>query len=449
MNSNQKSATTAKIIIVDDTVDNLRLLSNLLSEQGYEVRKALNGRMALTAVQAAPPDLILLDIMMPEMNGYEVCSQLKASETTREIPVIFLSALDDAFDKVKAFNVGGVDYITKPFYFEEVLARIENHLTTRRLQKQLSEQNAVLQQEIEERKQVEEALRASEAELKEALEELKRTQATLVQNEKMVSLGQLVAGIAHEINNPIGFISGNLSYVSQYTSDLLRLLKLYQNALPNPTTDIQQVLEEIDLEFFCEDLPQLMGSMNVGADRIRQIVLSLQNFSRLNEAKLKPVDIHEGLESTLMILQHRLQDESNRPAIAVVKEYGSLPLVECYAGQINQVFVNILNNAIDVLKQQEGSQENPTPTITIRTELIDPQRVAITIADNGPGMTEAVRERVFDPFFTTKQVGAGTGLGMSISYQIVVEGHGGQLRCESAPGQGAKFTIEIPLQHPQ
>jgi len=620
--NNQKYEKKDNILLVDDTVDNLRFLSNMLSKQGYEVRKALNGKTALMAVQAAPPDLILLDIMMPEMDGYEVCTQLKALEKTRDIPVIFLSALDDVLNKVKAFNVGGADYISKPFQFEEVLARIESQLTAQRLQKQLGEQNAILQREIEERKLVEAALRSSEAknralvdaipdvmfrinadgifldyrgakfdrfsttefedekltkpfcsshssdlpygqtprdrqaigksvseifsedlagwtmhyveetlstrtmqigeyvqqvngqwhhyearyvvsgadevlailrdisdqkraeaqmrqseaqlkaqktQLTETLNELKRTQATLIQNEKMIGLGQLVAGIAHEINNPIGFIYGNLSYVSSYTSDLLKLVKMYQEALPNSTTDIQQVIEDIDLEFLDEDLPKLIGSINAGAERISKIVLSLQNFSRLGEAELKRVDLHEGIESTLMILQHRLKGNSNRPAIAVVKEFGSLPLVECYAGKINQVFMNILSNAIDSLESRFANDAieksfvidnssllestklltNDNPTITIHTELVDTQLVAIAITDNGQGMTEAVRKRVFDPFFTTKEVGSGTGLGMSISYQVVVEQHRGEIRCESATGEGAKFTVAIPIVHPK
>ncbi|MEW5860860.1 MAG: PAS domain S-box protein, partial [Cyanobacteriota bacterium] len=295
------------------------------------------------------------------------------------------------------------------------------------------------------------------AQLEHALRELKQTQAQLIQSEKMSSLGQLVAGVAHEINNPVNFISGNLSYATAYTLDLLRLLHLYQEHYPQPPAAIQAQAEEIDLVFLLEDLPKILSSMKVGADRIREIVLSLRNFSRLDEAEMKTVDIHEGIDSTLLILQNRLKAKPDRSGIQIVKEYGDLPKVECYAGQINQVFMNILTNAIDALEAVHCSQfavhskESSTmhheefPTIWIRTSTVQPNQVRIQIADNGPGMTEEVSSRLFDPFFTTKPVGSGTGLGMSISYQIV-DKHNGQLKCISAPGQGAEFLIEIPIQ---
>ena len=434
MNDNQTETTRANILVVDDTPDNLRLLSALLSQKGYKVRKALNGQMALTACQVTPPDLVLLDINMPLMNGYEVCKELKNDQRTGDIPVIFISALDDVLDKVKAFEVGGIDYITKPFQEAEVLSRINSQLKLRSLQRKLQEKNILLEQ---------------------AMTDLKQAQAQLVQNEKMVSLGQLVAGIAHEINNPVCFIHGNLSYINNYTSKLLWLVQLYQQALPKPTPNIQEILEEIDVEFLAEDLPKLMGSMEVGTERIRTIVQALKNFSRHGEAELKPVDIHDGLDSNLLILHNRFNHELKAQEIAIVKDYATLPLVECYAGQINQVFMNILTNALDALEHKINDHnstfqsESFLPTINIRTELLDRERIAIAISDNGPGMTEAVKKRVFDPFFTTKNVGAGTGLGLSISYQIVVDAHGGQLDCESTFGEGTKFIIILPIQHPQ
>lgn len=313
-----------------------------------------------------------------------------------------------------------------------------------------------LKSEIAQRKQVEAELRESEAgekqksrELEQTLQELQYTQTQLVQSEKMSSLGQLVAGVAHEINNPVNFIHGNLYHAEQYTQDLLDLLRLYREHNPAPTVEMLTVSKDIDLEFLQDDLPKLLASMRVGAERIREIVRSLRSFSRLDEAEVKDVNVHEGIDSTLMILHNRLKAKLDYPAIQVVKEYGNLPQIECYAGQLNQVFMNILSNAIDALDEQNQQRSiaditaHPS-TVTIRTETIDRQTVAIHIADNGPGIPEAVQKRLFDPFFTTKAVGKGTGMGMSISHQVI-ERHKGRLKCISSPGRGAEFVIEIPI----
>ncbi len=322
--------------------------------------------------------------------------------------------------------------------------------------------------EIAERRLAEEALRLSEArerekatQLEATLRKLGSTQAQLVQNEKMVSLGQLVAGIAHEINNPVSFIYGNVTYASQYAGELINLVQLYQKYYPEPVQSIQTEIEAIDLDFLEKDFLNLLKSMKEGANRIREIVLSLRNFSRLDESEMKAVNIHEGIDSTLLILQNRLKDTGDRPEIQVVKEYGDLPLVECYAGQLNQVFVNLIANAIDALEEGNWASgighrageklsmsraKSPMPTIRIRTELVQRNKVTISIADNGPGIPEEIQSRLFDPFFTTKPIGSGTGLGLSISYQLVVEKHGGQLKCLSAPGKGAEFVIELPVQ---
>jgi PAS domain S-box-containing protein len=336
------------------------------------------------------------------------------------------------------------------------------------------------------------------AELEQALQDLQQTQAQLVQTEKMSSLGQLLAGVAHEINNPVSFITVNINYACDYIEDLLRIVNLYQQYYPQPVEEIQSELQEIDLDFLIKDLPKLLNSMKVGADRINQIVLSLRNFSR-DEVETKPIDIHEGIDNTLMILRHRLKGKGGSPEIAVIKKYGTLPLVECYAGQLNQVFMNLISNAIDALEIDAGGEclaregegnrsfndsvsgaalqersgqsregtgalvnrgellnsrgetnphslkETLSPAIEISTEAKSNNWVVIRIKDNGPGMTEEVRQKLFNPFFTTKPAGKGTGLGLSISYQIVVEKHGGHLQCISIPGQGTEFIIEIPI----
>ncbi|OCQ94328.1 histidine kinase [Oscillatoriales cyanobacterium USR001] len=311
------------------------------------------------------------------------------------------------------------------------------------------------QTEISERKQALTALRDSEArerskavQLEVAMQKLKSTQTQLIHNEKMVSLGQLVAGVAHEINNPVNFIYGNLSPAKDYCFDLLQLVQIYQAQYPQPTTEILDKIRDIDLDYICNDLPNLFNSMKVGAERIREIVKSLRTFSRLDEAEMKFVNIHEGIESTLLILQSRLNFQGSTSQIMVVKNYGKLPKVECCAGQLNQVFMNVLGNAIDALEEWVKKREincDRTPTINIRTYLVDSDRVAISITDNGPGIPEKVRQKLFDPFFTTKPVGKGTGLGLSISHSIVVERHRGKITCISTPEQGAEFIIEIPL----
>ena len=300
-------------------------------------------------------------------------------------------------------------------------------------------------------------LSASEAQLKQqaqnlqqAIQELKSLQIQLVQSEKMSSLGQLVAGVAHEINNPVNFIHGNLSYVETYAQDLLSLVHLYQKQYPNPDPKIQKKTRAIDLEFLEADLDKVLESMKIGTDRIRQIVLSLRNFSRMDEADFKQVDIHGGIDSTLMILQHRLKARPDRLAIEITRDYGDLPLVACYPGQLNQVFMNLVTNAIDSLEEAQEAQISPDAEervghITIRTTQVDHQWVEIRIADNGPGVPEAVRKRMFDPFFTTKPTGKGTGMGLSISYQIIVEKHRGHIACHSTPGQGTEFSIQIPI----
>jgi two-component system, NtrC family, sensor kinase len=446
-----ETARQEQILVVDDNPLNAKLLCKFLSRAGFSrVSVAEDGYTTLEIVRECPPDLILLDIMMPGIDGFETCRCLKDLTEGKDIPVIFMTALTDTEHKLKGFQLGAVDYITKPFHKEEILARIDVHLKLRSLTRQLAQQNTLLQQS---QQGLERRVEERTAELSQTVEHLKQTQMQLIHSEKMSSLGQLVAGIAHEVNNPVNFIHGNITHASQYLQDLLELIDLYEAHCCELPAKIQEKIEDIELEFLKDDLPKILSSMKTGTDRIRHIVRSLQLFSRLDEAECKLANLNEGLESTVILLGSRLQEQGERPPIQVIAEYHNLPQIECYPGQLNQVFMNILANAIDTLEDAIASSkklQDYVPTIWINTGVQfdsdrSPQSIFIRIADNGLGIPEIVQHRVFDPFFTTKPVGKGTGLGMSVSHSIVVEQHRGKLICNSVPGEGTEFMIEIPV----
>ncbi|MGG6296898.1 hybrid sensor histidine kinase/response regulator [Leptolyngbya sp. AN02str] len=430
------------ILVIDDNPTNLEVLHNALGSSGYDILVEMDGLNGIEQAKNHSPDLILLDVQMPGIDGFETCRQLQADPATSSIPVIFMTALTDTSHKVKGFQFGAVDYITKPFQQEEVLVRIQTHLKLRRLSLKLEQQNQDLEQRVQQRT----------AEVTKTLQELKRAQLQLVQSEKLSVLGQLVAGIAHEINNPVGFISGNLKQARLAMNDVIDYLRLYQTKFPDPDKELQQVAAELDIDYLLDDLPKMFMSMQMGVERICNISTSLRTFSRADADIKVCADIHEGIESTLMILQHRLKAQERRPDIQVIKNYGNIPNIQCHLGQLNQVFMNILANAIDALEDMSQDRSYQTiqhmpNQITITTEFIDDERsVIIRIADNGIGMTDEVKQRLFDYLFTTKPVGKGTGLGMTIAHQIITEKHKGTIAVSSKPGEGTEFVITLPIE---
>jgi signal transduction histidine kinase len=416
---------TGLVLIVDDTPTNLEVVSEALSDAGLDVAISTSGERALQQVERCLPDLILLDVMMPGIDGFETCRRLKANPRTSQIPVIFMTALADTESKVQALDLGAVDYIAKPFHEREVIARVRTHLQLHHLTQTLATQVA------------------------QKTAELQDSQLQLIQHEKMSALGNLVAGVAHEINNPIGCVIGNVNAVQENIHDLFSVIDLYRQHFPQAGAEIEEKLEEIDLEYLREDLPKLVRAMKDGGNRIMSISQSLRTFSRSDSDQKQPFNLQDGIESTILILRHRLKANQHRPEIAIVTHYDDLPTIECFSGQLNQVFMNILANAIDMFDEMAQAQSleelKASPQqITIRTA-VDANQVQIYIGDNGKGMTEAVQTKIFDHLFTTKSVGKGTGLGLAIARQIVVENHGGSLEVQSAMDQGTQFFIRLPL----
>ncbi|MEG4582665.1 response regulator [Microcoleus sp. MON1_C5] len=440
----------AQILFVDDEPDLESLISQKFRQKirtgEYQVFFAHNGVEALSTLREHPDiDIILTDINMPVMDGMALLAKL--NELVTMVKTVVISAYGDLGNIRKAMNGGAFDFLIKPINFQDLEITINKTLCH---VQQLKENERARQEREEKLRQSEAREREKAIQLELALQNLQRTQSQLIQTEKMSSLGQLISGIAHEINNPVNFIYGNLTYVTDYTQGLLSLIKLYQEHDAQNYPEIESLIEKIELDFITEDLPKMLSSMQLGAERIRQIVLTLRNFSRLDEAEMKPVNIHEGIDSSLVILQSQLKAKPNSSSIQVIKEYGDLPQIECYACQLNQVFMNLLSNGIYALNHYDKKLspepiKNEPRTITIATSMLNREWVRISFKDNGPGMTSDVINRLFNPFFTTKPVGEGTGLGLSISYQIVVEKHGGDLKCFSEPDLGAEFVIEIPI----
>ncbi|OUC11687.1 MAG: hybrid sensor histidine kinase/response regulator [Alkalinema sp. CACIAM 70d] len=425
---------TICILLVDDNPTNLKVLSEAIQGNTWKALMATDGESAIEQAEYAHPDLILLDVMMPGIDGFETCRRLKANPLTQDIPIIFMTALSETMDKVRGLELGAVDYITKPFQQEEVIARLKLHL-------QISQLTHTLEQRVQERT----------AELSQSLSQLQQAQIQLVQSEKMSMLGQLVAGIGHEINNPIGFIRGNITPMQDYIQDLFDLIHLYQEKFPNPGAEILDMVEMIDIDYLAEDLPKIMRSMEQGVDRLQEISLSLRTFARADIASKVEFVMAEGVDSTIMLLRHRLKANEKRPEIVIVKEFNTVPPINCYPGQLNQVFMNIIANAIDAfdeLNQNRSYKEiEACPNVITITITLDDSKenVIVRIKDNGMGIPPELQEQIFDPSFTTKAVGKGTGLGLAISHQIIVEKHGGQLKCQAMPNEGTEFIITLPL----
>ncbi|MEA5549838.1 response regulator [Anabaena cylindrica UHCC 0172] len=420
----QNNAFIADILIVDDKLENIRFLSDFLSKENYQIRKAINGQAALMAVNSLLPDLILLDINMPGMGGYEVCKYLKNDPKTSSTPVIFLSAGNEVDDKVRAFEVGGIDYITKPFHLEEVLARVKTQLKLQNLQKDLISNNE---------------------KLKNMFLSLEDAQSELIQKENLINAGRIAAGISHEINNPLSFILCNINPASEYSEQLISLINLYQKAFPDVTPQIKDLMAEIELDFMLPDFTRILHSIRTGAERIRSVIQALHIFYSLDKSGIKMFDIHENIDDNIFALDYQFTLKDGLP-ISVIKDYADISPFTGYVKLFNQAIINLLQNAIDALEAKidlniDGSFQ---PTIWIHTYTTE-NKIIISIKDNGIGVSAENRSNLFQPFFTTKLVGKKYGLGLFTTYQIINDLHKGNLIYHNCPEGGSEFVIELPI----
>jgi two-component system, NtrC family, sensor kinase len=409
------------VLLIDDQAMIGEAVRRMLaSEPQVKFHYCGDPKRAIAEAAEIAPTVILQDLVMPDVDGLELLQQFRSHSKLQSVPLIMLSTRDEPAIKAEAFGMGANDYLIKLPDRVELVARIRYH--SKAYQNLQARSAAITAQNHAQ-------------ELERALGELRDTQAQLIQTEKLSSLGQMVAGVAHEMSNPVNFVAGNLMYVQDYVQDLISLIQLYQREYPQPTPAIGQHLESLDLSFIVEDLSGVLASMKVGTDRLRDVALSLRNFTRSDQDKMHEINLHEGIDGTLLILNHRLNQQ-----IEIIKQYGDLPMVDCYPAQLNQVFMNIINNAIDALLEYNHPAQRQ---ITIGTR-IEAQWIEVKISDNGPGMLPEVKQKLFDPFFTTKSIGKGTGLGLSI-VQEIVEKHQGSITVESEPDQGTTFLIRLAL----
>lgn len=383
------------ILIADDTLENIQVLGLILKKENYHVTVAQNGLQALKAVQTVKPDLILLDIMMPELDGFETCKRLKASPLTEDIPVIFLTARVETEDVVKGFGVGAIDYVTKPFNPVELLARVNTQLQLSKTQQQLKEAHS-----------------------------------HMVQTEKMASLGTLVAGVAHEINNPVNFVTMSMESLEDEVAEH----KAFLNDLLEEEPKLMKLLGQHFDKFQIR-----LDDIKEGSQRIRNIVNDLRMFSRLDEAEHKTIVVSSGLTSTVRLVKAKYKD-----TIKFFLNFKDDPEVPCWPSQLNQVFMNITVNACHAILARQTQETKPSPGKLVIETFIQDGELGIRFKDNGVGMTEDVKKRIFEPFYTTKTVGEGTGMGMAISYGII-EKHKGHLEVNSTVGKGTQITVFLPL----
>lgn len=424
---NSETHPLGDILIVDDELNNLRVLSAILQSYGYGVRQAIDGRTALKAIEVEPPDLILLDIIIPDIGGYEICTQLKQNPATAEIPIIFLSALNRTNDKVKGFEVGGADYITKPFQSQEAIARIDHQLKIRSLQRQLQQKNEKLEL---------------------TLSQLKDMQLQLIQAEKMSSLGQLAAGVAYEVQQPMNSIHQNINRVVEEGSQILEPLAFYLSSNPQTNSELFAQLDGDKIQPSIEGFLKAVVAMKSDAARIEDIIASMCYFARTDGAEMQPLDVHKGLETTLTILQNRLQTREELPPILLRKNYGNIPWIEGYPGQLNQVFLTLLSNAIDKIEEKLERGVDFAPAIAISTQSIESPfpGVEIRIADNGNGSGREVEDRIFNRYFAIDVPQKGNAIGLSLAHSIIVERHSGQFEYSSNLGKGTEFFLRLPRQ---